>query len=301
ADYASGLNEDPWSSAGGWSVDRVGLGACFDADQALFEELLNAEVTSTSPSGPCTVAPMQSLPFCDQEVSFNPSSSPYPSLSPEPSRQASQWSHMFAHPAQSPASLAFEHTLPDTTTACISPELIYPPAQYDLEDDRWPDASPQSSRASHRSSSSSPYPSPSPEPSLRRSPIVKASQRRNAPARTAALVPATTPWQCPYCPHVQRNRRSPDLKRHINTRARDMEVADWVCCGVPVMNAAELGVPAMAMREAQVFDFDGVLMIGGCKKAFSRRDALRRHLLREKGKCFGDALSLHQRGNRESC
>lgn len=67
------------------------------------------------------------------------------------------------------------------------------------------------------------------------------------------------------------------------------------------MNAIELGVPATAVQEAQIFEFDGMLMIGGCRRAFSRRDALMRHLQREKGKCFGDAQSLHQRGNRESC
>ena len=67
------------------------------------------------------------------------------------------------------------------------------------------------------------------------------------------------------------------------------------------MNAIELGVPATTVREAEVFEFDGVLMIGGCRKTFSRRDALSRHLQREKGRCFGDAQSLHQRGNRQNC
>ena len=48
--------------------------------------------------------------------------------------------------------------------------------------------------------------------------------------------------------------------------------------------------------EAQAFDFDG-MMIGGCRKAFSKRDALRHHLRREKGKCFGDADAEYQVGN----
>ncbi|KAM5543577.1 hypothetical protein V8D89_002828 [Ganoderma adspersum] len=279
---------------------------------------------------------MQSPPFCDQEVSFlHPpqafsGSLPYTTTSacaraspafelalplttesygsPDPISPPLHRAHHpedeysvgatslslrqhAVHTAHSPALLAFEQSLPETTMACVSPDLIHPSSRHNLDDDRWTDASSQSSRASNRSLSSSPYPSHSPDLSPHTSPIVRASQRRNAPARTAAPVPAKT-WQCPHCPHIQRNRRSPDLKRHIKTHTRDESVADWVCCGVPVMSATELGVPTAALREAQVFDFD-------TGKAFSRRDALRRHLQREKGKCFGDALSLHQRGNRE--
>ena len=235
---------------------------------------------------------------------------PYPSPSPEPSPQAPEaaitWQR--GNVPTTTYSQASEQLISWTTISCISPDLIYPPAhcQHDLgvRDHHSTDASSKSLRASRRatrgSSSSSPYPSPSPEPSPRKSSIVITSQRRNAPARTAAPVAAQT-WQCPHCPYVQRSRRSPDLKRHIKTHTRGGEVADWVCCGVPVMNAIELGVPATTVREAEVFEFDGVLMIGGCRKTFSRRDALSRHLQREKGRCFGDAQSLHQRGNRESC
>ena len=188
--------------------------------------------------------------------------------------------------------------------SCIAPDLVYPPThcEHDLKDHHLTDASAPSPRASHRAthrSSPSPHPSPPPELAPRTSPMIIASQRRNAPARTTAPAPAQT-WQCPHCPYVQRNRRSPDLKRHIKTHTRGVDVVDWVCCGVPVLNAIELGVPAAIVREAEVFEFDGMLMIGGCRKAFSRRDALSRHLQREKGECFGDAQSLYQRGNRES-
>ena len=107
-------------------------------------------------------------------------------------------------------------------------------------------------------------------------------------------------WQCPFCPYYQHNKRSPDFKRHLETHAPPSETARWVCCGVPVLSALELGVPAATLREARVFEFDGTLMLGGCRKEFSRRDALMRHLQREKGKCFGDAQSLYQRGNRET-
>ena len=242
---------------------------------------------------------------------YNQWSCPYPSPSPEPSPQTSSSAIAFdlqgvlAHTSHSPVSLTCEHPLPKLPAACIPPHVVCPTVYcaHNRKDDHSTDVSPQSSstsrRAARHSSPSAPYPTPSPGPSPRTSSVF-ASRRRNAPARTAAPVASNT-WQCPYCPHVQHNRRSPDLKRHIRTHTRDAEGADWVCCGVPVLNAIELGVPAAVVREAQAFEFDGVLMIGGCRKAFSRRDALKRHLQREKGRCFGDALSLHQRGNREGC
>ena len=53
-------------------------------------------------------------------------------------------------------------------------------------------------------------------------------------------------------------------------------------------------------RHRCTFDFDGVLMTGGCRKAFSKRDALWHHLQREKGKCFGGrAVVASAEGQRE--
>ncbi|KAM5543610.1 hypothetical protein V8D89_002861 [Ganoderma adspersum] len=301
ADYASGLYEDSSSSTERWADEYAGLGPFSDADRALYEAFLTAEVASISPPGPCTVVPMQSPPSYYVEC-------PHPTKAVQLHPELLDFSHPYPYAtpsSQTTISPTFEQAFPELTAsqptvACISPDVVCPPVYYGYnhKDDRSTDASPQPSRTS-RSSPSAPYPTPSPEPSPRTSTTVFASQRRNAPARTAAPVPSNT-WQCPYCPHVQRNRRSPDLKRHIKTHTRNREVADWVCCGVPVLNAIELGVPAATVREAQVFEFDRVLMIGGCRKAFSRRDALKRHLQREKGKCFGNALSLHQPGNRET-
>ena len=271
---------------------------------------LMAEVASTSLSGPCTVFPAYPPPSSsyDPEPSFlhHPIEATQLHTEPLDGFQLYPYAPSSSCSASSPA---FEQALPaETKASCIPPDLIYPSPHYDLnlspEEAFSTVTTSQPSRASrqthHRGPSSSPYPSPSPSPSPRTSSTIFASQRRNSPARTAAPVASNT-WQCPYCPHVQHNRRSPDFKRHIKTHTRDSDVADWVCCGVPVLNAVELGVPPAVVREAQVFEFDGMLMIGGCRKAFSRRDALKRHLQREKGRCFGDALSLHQRGNRDSC
>ncbi|PIL23010.1 hypothetical protein GSI_14317 [Ganoderma sinense ZZ0214-1] len=391
ADYYSGLYEDHSSSAEEWYAS---LGPCSDADRALFEAFLTAEVTSTSPSDPCAAVPTHSPSSFESAPSFvphaaeapqlhnklfdgyqlyphetspfqptvpptfeqtfpdttasrispvmrspfhyapdisegwanaatsdpsniglqmghrKPSSYPYPSLPPEPPSQMPSLAiaterRVAARTSHFPTPLALEQSLPEMAVTSISPALIYPSAHsgYDLEGDHSTDVSSLSSRTSRRASSRgpsspAPYPTPSPEPSPRTSSTVFASQRRNAPARTAAPVSSNT-WQCPHCPYVQRNRRSPDLKRHIKTHTRETEIADWVCCGVPVLDAIVLGVPAATVREARAFDFDGTLMLGGCRKAFSRRDALKRHLQREKGKCFGDAQSLHQRGNRD--
>nr|VWO95330.1 Fork-head domain-containing protein [Ganoderma boninense] len=129
--------------------------------------------------------------------------------------------------------------------------------------------------------------------------------RRNSPAPSTAATPSidtmrANNWKCPYCPYVQHSRRSPDLKRHIETHTRGKSVTLWVCCGVPAINARELGVPADVVRTAPIFDFEGVPMIGGCRKTFSRRDALARHLrmAKDRGQCYGDPLSMHQPGNR---
>ncbi|PIL23051.1 hypothetical protein GSI_14358 [Ganoderma sinense ZZ0214-1] len=306
ADYGSGLCEDPSSWTEGWSRESIALGPCPEADRALFETFLTDEVASISPSVSCTAVPMDSPPCYYTTSEFLPHLPEAPQLHAESLEDFPSYPYTTAW-SQSTVPPVFEEVLPETTAVCISPELVYPSAYvpYNLADDYSTAASSRSPsvnhRAAHRSQSSSTYTTPSPEPSPRTSATVIASQRRNAPARNTTPVPALNAWQCPHCPYVQRNRRSPDLKRHIKTHTRDDDVADWVCCGVPVLSAIELGVPDRILREAQVFEFDGVLMVGGCRKAFSRRDALHRHLQRERGKCFGDALSLYQRGNRESC
>ena len=67
---------------------------------------------------------------------------------------------------------------------------------------------------------------------------------------------------------------------------------------MPIENAVGAGVLAEVLRDAPIIEFGGVLMIGGSKKTFSQRDALTRHLRRQKGRCFGDSYSEYQPGNR---
>lgn len=92
------------------------------------------------------------------------------------------------------------------------------------------------------------------------------------------------PWACPYCRWVQRNHRTPDLKRHIRTHTRLQRPAQWVCCGVPVSDAKNYSLPA----DAEPYMWGGEEMIGGCCKEFSRRDALKRHLDNDHISCVGD-------------
>ncbi|KAG1748747.1 hypothetical protein EDB19DRAFT_224029 [Suillus lakei] len=120
-----------------------------------------------------------------------------------------------------------------------------------------------------------------------------AKRPRPAPLpRNAQAVPGTTPsfanksnpWACPYCKWVQRNHRTPDLKRHIRTHTRFERPAQWVCCGIPIESATMYKVPHGATH----YIHKGKQMIGGCGKEFSRRDALKRHLGNDHISCVGD-------------
>ncbi|KAI9062491.1 hypothetical protein FKP32DRAFT_1758677 [Trametes sanguinea] len=131
---------------------------------------------------------------------------------------------------------------------------------------------------------------------------LKAIRRRNALASSSVEVPTATPsgWNCPYCSHVQSNRRSPDFKRHIETHTRPCapDAALWVCCGVPLIDAREeYGVPETVLA-GEPFVYEGMFMVGGCRRVFSRRDALSRHLRAHAGGCFGDPQASYLPGNK---
>ncbi|TBU37984.1 hypothetical protein BD309DRAFT_972839, partial [Dichomitus squalens] len=215
--------------------------------------------------------------------------------------------------------ISLSQALPSTPALCISPDLVYPTGRDEcdgvsLANECLPPTTPNAShpnrsarraaRAASRSSShssSSASPSPVAEPHPGTSPRLVASTRRNAQvpspnAHSSSSLIRTNRWACPHCPYVQHNRRSPDLKRHIETHTHGADVAMWVCCGVYALDALDQGVPVEVVRQGQIMDFDGVPMIGGCRKTFSRKDALMRHLKAQKGKCFGDAWSMYQPG-----
>ncbi|TBU39508.1 hypothetical protein BD309DRAFT_928869 [Dichomitus squalens] len=218
--------------------------------------------------------------------------------------------------------IPLKQAVPSTPEPCVSPNLVYPTGrEYDgvpLTNECVPRTTSKSSQpvrgarraartaarfSSHSSSSACPSPSHVYEPIPGTPSQLVACTRRNAPAPSPNAPSSSPPirtnrWACPHCPYVQHNRRSPDLKRHIETHTHGADVAMWVCCGVYALDALGQGVPVEVVRQAQIVDFDGVPMIGGCRKTFSRKDALIRHLKAQKGKCFGDAWSMYQPGNR---
>lgn len=112
-----------------------------------------------------------------------------------------------------------------------------------------------------------------------------APQSRNVQTAALHVAPrASDPWACPHCPWVQHNKRTPDLKRHIRTHTRHAKPEQWVCCGVPLAQAAAFEVPP----DAAHMEHRGQVMVGGCGKTFSRRDALKRHLDNDNIQCAGD-------------
>ncbi|KAI0372628.1 hypothetical protein BV20DRAFT_990806 [Pilatotrama ljubarskyi] len=144
--------------------------------------------------------------------------------------------------------------------------------------------------SSHSSVASSSHDRPRPE-------LVNSSRRNTAVTPSTRPTPRANRWKCPYCSYVQRNKRSPDLKRHVQTHTRPTNEPLWVCCGVPLIDASEHGVPANLLLEPP-FEYEGMFMVGGCRKVFSRKDALTRHLRKYAGECFGDSLAPYLPGNR---
>ncbi|KAI5996937.1 hypothetical protein EDD15DRAFT_2123755, partial [Pisolithus albus] len=77
----------------------------------------------------------------------------------------------------------------------------------------------------------------------RRSRRFPSFQNVQAVPGTVSSVPRSNLRACPYCNWVQRNHRTPDLKRHIRTHTRFERPALWVCCGVSLRDAERYTLP----------------------------------------------------------
>lgn len=169
----------------------------------------------------------------------------------------------------------------------------------------YPSPSPSSSASSSysspspSSSASSSYTSPTSLSSSRNwsKPEVIFTPRRNtAVSPNARTALPKNPMKCKYCSYVAPKGRRPDLARHVNTHMRSNNDESFKCCGVPLACAQAAGVPTERMKEKPLA-YQKIEMVGGCRKAFSRRDALLRHLRDNKGVCFGDAHAPYLLGN----
>ncbi|KAI0687560.1 hypothetical protein C8Q76DRAFT_661283 [Earliella scabrosa] len=147
------------------------------------------------------------------------------------------------------------------------------------------------------------YPSPA-EFAAQPSPLY-ATRRRNVAVPypgTPQLSEDRSQWRCPHCNYAPNRRRNQDLRRHMETHTRP-DVPLWSCCGVPLSQARQYGVPddviAASFAGASSTHYPSQdPRIGGCNQGFSRKDALQRHLREKKGRCFGDALAPWHPGNR---
>ncbi|EMD39924.1 hypothetical protein CERSUDRAFT_122066, partial [Gelatoporia subvermispora B] len=233
---------------------------------------------------------------------------------------------LYSVAAQSPPTLSIplapEPSLPSTPvpatpTPCHAPQTIYTPAPMTSASITSP-ASPFSNdsdsdandgeyrpagarKARRRAARTSPYPSPSPSPaSSPRSPSSPSARRstsiRPRNTQVAATRTDTHAGQCPHCDYVQTNGRAPDLARHIASHLAGQDPMKWVCCGVPLAHARAYGVRMGPGAEVNMYE--GVPMVGGCWRTFTRRDALGRHL-RQQECCVGDVNAPWLRGNME--
>ncbi|KAI6039339.1 hypothetical protein EDC04DRAFT_2895420 [Pisolithus marmoratus] len=162
------------------------------------------------------------------------------------------------------------------------------------DDDEYVPSPTFNSRKRHRSTrTTATIPGAPPAPAKRVAAITHTAKRSRCspPSRNVQAIPGTVstgpktnPWACPHCKWVQRNHRTPDLKRHIRTHTRLERPAQWVCCGVPLKDAEWYTLP----EGAEAYNWQGKMMIGGCGREFSRRDALKRHLDNDHITCIGD-------------
>ena len=233
---------------------------------------------------------MESPYIAPVEYTSIPCAAEYPGLSaPEPSP-------LFLSPA-SPALRPLRSYRPPSAIDASTSLRDDLDAQADIEsdgdatDDEYVPSSSANPAKRRRSTRTAPASRTPDKGTARSTPRPSKRPRSSPPSRNVQAISGTVstsqrnnPWACPHCKWVQRNHRTPDLKRHIRTHTRFERPSQWVCCGVSLKDAGGHDLP----EDATPYSWNGKMMIGGCGKEFSRRDALKRHLDNEHMTCIGD-------------
>ncbi|KIK57186.1 hypothetical protein GYMLUDRAFT_173192 [Collybiopsis luxurians FD-317 M1] len=156
-----------------------------------------------------------------------------------------------------------------------------------------------SSAASSRAPSS--RLSPAAEPPFKRRRLVPESRNLQfiSPELQRALANTSSEncnFTCPVCGWKQVNKRMPDFHRHLKTHARpdpnDKTEGYW-CKGARVENLTSFNAKQRAENDktipldAKPYLFHDHMRVGGCCQQFSRRDALKRHMMNANVTCAG--------------
>lgn len=88
---------------------------------------------------------------------------------------------------------------------------------------------------------------------------------------------------CPTPGCTRTSARKSDMDRHMETHRAKKNQKIHVCCGVPVEQAAAYGIEDVSGQ----YLWEGLWMVGGCQRGFTRKDSLRRHMKIKP--CRGDA------------
>ncbi|KAI0702265.1 hypothetical protein BC835DRAFT_1227007, partial [Cytidiella melzeri] len=93
---------------------------------------------------------------------------------------------------------------------------------------------------------------------------------------------------CETCDYVFKPNRRVDFVRHVKTHYPELTGGPLICCGIPVEDRYLPKYKRKIRPGAEVMTFYGRKMVGGCGKAFSRTDALQRHLDLATKRCVAD-------------